>query len=1643
MSKDHQHRHHIAGTALRKSGPDGSQEGERPKPLEVLSKQDLRLRRAVVSGIRIRRNYLIRIGAIPVLREEQIPDWVNRQFDAYDPRNPDRENRRELHHLLAISGVAKSNLWRDWSVSRKAEAEVSEEAPRLHDETESSRLMLRHGQLLPFQDAVAACVGGSEHLFVNVGSGDNESTCQLQGERADRGQSQTHVYLGCGESLRWSPRKLLEQFVLPERRHDPSVQRILDILTESLQEELQQFQPEDFSQHSWEKDDSFFDANRIFVALADAPHIITKVLESRKSAAEFRESGEFAGDTRHVAAQVRRHHIDASNLTELKALRWLLRLSGASSGDLDTLFAFEERQFLHTELGQLRARCLATRKRERQDLDARGKAMLEATDLYETFRFEDFVAEVALGAEEVLHRPSPVPCDVESVLKVTDEIQGRSDDDIDITHPIRIRFSRAGSILRRYASDPCRARQEARTFCKGKELVWTPAEFTDEVALEVSVLLRKEIPDDPPTTLELISEALELLKVGGPLQLDFEGDPEALAARLRRMHSTLSTLASPPYNRAEDIGRIAQRYAAITGLSVPEDQTPEALVERIDDIMRRRESPAMPEASATTRQLKRLLGRARGLWHRRKKTPDAASGAMPDTLDQCEVEPMCDEYIRLVSPSGDVPHDLSGLIAVLESAISSAARQEAVLPRNPRTLFSQLLTLSGKVSIIRGPEISDDILVKVSTALRGVREVSAGFNPDLPESDRSGVLQRIAQAIAAIEPLVTPNLAGSEKRTGELDPTQIAESLSEIFHPRFVQGVLRAELYKREDYRNSPEFRGRKTETVHLDANQKKRKLKDVPASACVMVNGTAIPPNPSVTLSVDGYNVWRNDKNLQIEDDLGRTHTLTVEIEEMPDLNGEIPISPEHFAPAFFDNELEDVLPERTVTSAHAIKSLSHLADLEGKTQETAPQTSFENALAIILRSLRPGGAFLFDGNVESYTRYVRCLGNGGLPNGVSEEEFAVEISWHEGRPHSFLYQRRGGVRMLTGGEKQAFFKEGAVCISPEAVLAMPVLQITQEVRGQIRSLGMSRREGFEGNMNRGIETAALQFARRQALTHRWIPCLMAGKQEAVEDIVEAVLFYLRAQFQNLFRKILQEGNAADISCQLIRNMHAFRDAPTFERVRDELARHLKIDQTYPNAVEILAAAFSFALRRWVAWIDDLVDQKGHSRLTSGVPMSSVIHTRVREMTAAAIQNPEDLGLRNSFSESVITEGVHTVLTALRGEVARRLHEAQGTSLGLYGTQQGSYLVNTGKDSVCIFPRRQAETNIGNRFQILQQLPDNEKLKVTVESEVALNREVTRRLGGRRILLVNWSDCVTNDFLLELLQKITAGKSDIIRCFPMRFNSRGQVILGPRGKDEEEEVVSPEAALGRFGQELRRMKVHGGIVVVGGSWESVYDPKIERFIVNMGDEIVEALALSERVGACGICFGHQMSGNAWERFRVGMKRDPSRGHAVCTQPGSLVIGPIPNTITPAGQQSHLFRGLGDKFTATHTHGDHCVMQPKGAAYYRVLAKNGLTDDPSVWEVDVHRLFRDQVSPGGQMVCAQPHFEFDWGPESNHLERLMREIEPYGPFLERTFDASLEQIQVNLQHAREQNIAPTRLLVPRMLLEILHRIDRN
>jgi len=129
-----------------------------------------------------------------------------------------------------------------------------------------------------------------------------------------------------------------------------------------------------------------------------------------------------------------------------------------------------------------------------------------------------------------------------------------------------------------------------------------------------------------------------------------------------------------------------------------------------------------------------------------------------------------------------------------------------------------------------------------------------------------------------------------------------------------------------------------------------------------------------------------------------------------------------------------------------------------------------------------------------------------------------------------------------------------------------------------------------------------------------------------------------------------------------------------------------------------------------------------------------------------------------------------------------------------------------------------------------------------------------------------------------------------------------------------------------------------------------------------------------------GICFGHQLVGQAL-------------GGRVAKNPNGREIGTVDVRVVPHEPRDSLLEGVGERFTANHTHVDSVVELPNGA---RVIAATDL--EPNAAFVI-----------GETIKCVQFHPEFDGDVMRGYVEARAHLIEAEGidpkPILARATDA--------------------------------------
>ena len=163
---------------------------------------------------------------------------------------------------------------------------------------------------------------------------------------------------------------------------------------------------------------------------------------------------------------------------------------------------------------------------------------------------------------------------------------------------------------------------------------------------------------------------------------------------------------------------------------------------------------------------------------------------------------------------------------------------------------------------------------------------------------------------------------------------------------------------------------------------------------------------------------------------------------------------------------------------------------------------------------------------------------------------------------------------------------------------------------------------------------------------------------------------------------------------------------------------------------------------------------------------------------------------------------------------------------------------------------------------------------------------------------------------------------------------------------------------------------------IITGSSSSVTERapwmlRIEQFIRDLADAGTPLF---------GICFGHQLVGQAL-------------GGLVAKNPNGREIGTVDVRVVAHEPLDPILSGLGERFTANHTHVDSVVELPKGA---RVIAATDLEPNAA-------------FSIGDKIKCVQFHPEFDGDVMRGYVEARAHLIEAEGiapkPILARAADA--------------------------------------
>ena len=167
---------------------------------------------------------------------------------------------------------------------------------------------------------------------------------------------------------------------------------------------------------------------------------------------------------------------------------------------------------------------------------------------------------------------------------------------------------------------------------------------------------------------------------------------------------------------------------------------------------------------------------------------------------------------------------------------------------------------------------------------------------------------------------------------------------------------------------------------------------------------------------------------------------------------------------------------------------------------------------------------------------------------------------------------------------------------------------------------------------------------------------------------------------------------------------------------------------------------------------------------------------------------------------------------------------------------------------------------------------------------------------------------------------------------------------------DEFLSALGPATVVAPFaGEGLPSVEDYDGVLITGSPLsvrdEAPWMAELARW----------GLAVADRVEVFGVCFGHQLLGEAL-------------GGRVAANPRGREVGTVSVTLNAAGRADPLFAGLGGELTVQQTHGDVLVEAPRA----ELLGGNDNTD----WQA-----FRR-----GRLRCVQFHPELRAEP----LRELLR-----------------------------------------------------
>ncbi|NCP67179.1 hypothetical protein GW756_03060 [bacterium] len=306
--------------------------------------------------------------------------------------------------------------------------------------------------------------------------------------------------------------------------------------------------------------------------------------------------------------------------------------------------------------------------------------------------------------------------------------------------------------------------------------------------------------------------------------------------------------------------------------------------------------------------------------------------------------------------------------------------------------------------------------------------------------------------------------------------------------------------------------------------------------------------------------------------------------------------------------------------------------------------------------------------------------------------------------------------------------------------------------------------------------------------------------------------------------------------------------------------------------------------------------------------------HDRIKEMVAGLLPNLEDFSKDEiSLQEDLLPAQLHELQLLVTKEVARLMDKNRHRIGWVVALPNGGLELYAGnKLDSYPNPALQLDAKTNRHYALkMEEVPDMSHFERPEVVEALETKK--RRLKGllqliqksgidSPLVVVNFSDCVTNTILWERLQALVG------------TNFAQEAVIDFKSDDHSKAQAK-----------LKRYEENGGILVGGGSWENVDEAvgaQAKKLLMPLMKLLLTA---NSRHTALGICFSYQIMADL-----IGKEISPTTMNSVSIEAGMFEFGAIPISRGKDLQNSSLYADCPRHFSIAHTHGRHLVDRRVG-----------------------------------------------------------------------------------------------------------------